>query len=638
MAVIDSGIAWDHVALGGGFGPGYRVVGGWDFAENDSNPYDDGPVGYHGTHVAGLLGGNADQVQGIAPGSDIVGLRVFDDMGGSELAWIESALQWVHDNQNTFESPITTVNLSIGAALSDANRIEASEMLGDELQQLRDDGILVFAAAGNFYGTEQAEGDNQILFPASDPSVVAISSVDASGNLSDFAQRQSGILATQGENINSSVPDHVLGWDGNVNDFASLDGTSMATPQVAGASMLIRQAMLDAGLEPTAEQVLQRLEQAAVERTDSDTGQTYRTVDLQQAIESIQGEGRDSSTQNETTQETSSEPIKTIDHFIGSVESEKITLDLRDGIKLSAGSEVYNIQSGSSGNPFVIDVGGGADSIHIIGSEASERLLARPNSALGEASSIATNNYEIELRGFEEIRFDGGGGFDRATMYDSSGDDKLTSQAEQVIIDGVGFRFEVNQVPRSYVHATAGGSDTAFLFDSVGDDELTIRPQFSSVRGASTFQLAYGFEEVYAFASNGGNDIAEIYDSLGDDTLSVSASRTMITGPDYQVIARGFGSVVGYANAGGDDLANLYSSQIESDWSVTSDMVQLTSDDGATRVARGFERVAAFEQFQPIELGGAQIRSLIADADERRELAELEANATRSVFDQLGAS
>jgi hypothetical protein len=45
VVVIDSGIAYDHVALGGGLGKAYRVVGGWDFAENDANPYDDGPAG-----------------------------------------------------------------------------------------------------------------------------------------------------------------------------------------------------------------------------------------------------------------------------------------------------------------------------------------------------------------------------------------------------------------------------------------------------------------------------------------------------------------------------------------------------------------------------------------------------------------
>ena len=56
VAVIDSGIAYDHTALGGGFGANHRVVGGWDFAENDANPYDDGPAGFHGTHVAGIIG------------------------------------------------------------------------------------------------------------------------------------------------------------------------------------------------------------------------------------------------------------------------------------------------------------------------------------------------------------------------------------------------------------------------------------------------------------------------------------------------------------------------------------------------------------------------------------------------------
>ena len=101
VAVIDSGVAYDHIALGEGFGPGYRVVGGWDFAEEDANPYDDGPSGYHGTHVAGLLAGQSDDFSGVAPGADIVSLRVFDDAGNGQLEWIESALQWVYQTKTT---------------------------------------------------------------------------------------------------------------------------------------------------------------------------------------------------------------------------------------------------------------------------------------------------------------------------------------------------------------------------------------------------------------------------------------------------------------------------------------------------------------------------------------------------------
>src|SRR5206468_6337446 len=81
VAVIDSGIAYDHPALGGGLGTNYRVVGGWDFAENDANPYDDGPAGSHGTHVAGIIGSTDSRNPGVATGVDLVSLRVFDDQG-----------------------------------------------------------------------------------------------------------------------------------------------------------------------------------------------------------------------------------------------------------------------------------------------------------------------------------------------------------------------------------------------------------------------------------------------------------------------------------------------------------------------------------------------------------------------------
>ena len=82
MVVIDTGIAYDHLALGGGFGAGYRVVGGFDFTEEyDADPYDDGPMGSHGTHVAGIIASSDGTNPGVAPGVDLVALRVFNDDG-----------------------------------------------------------------------------------------------------------------------------------------------------------------------------------------------------------------------------------------------------------------------------------------------------------------------------------------------------------------------------------------------------------------------------------------------------------------------------------------------------------------------------------------------------------------------------
>ena len=136
VAIIDSGIAFDHFALGGGFGEDYRVVGGYDFAEDDANPYDDGPAGFHGTHVAGIVASDAEGNRGVASGVDLVGLRVFDDNGIGNLEWVEQALQWVHENQNSFENPITTVNLSLGVEFNGFETPEDWAILDDELAQL----------------------------------------------------------------------------------------------------------------------------------------------------------------------------------------------------------------------------------------------------------------------------------------------------------------------------------------------------------------------------------------------------------------------------------------------------------------------------------------------------------------------
>ena len=232
VAVIDSGIAWDHVALGQGYGPGYRVVGGWDFTEeNDSQPYDDGPAGFHGTHVTGIIASDDPAHPGVAPDVDLVALRVFNDLGEGRLEWIESALQWVQQHQRDFENPITTVNISIGTSWN-ADVLPEWASLEDELQQLRADGILVTASAGNSF---QELNNLGLSYPASSPYVLPVASVDSDGQLSDFSQRNQSILAAPGSNIISTIPDHVLGRDGVVNDFSPASGTSMAAPYVAGA-------------------------------------------------------------------------------------------------------------------------------------------------------------------------------------------------------------------------------------------------------------------------------------------------------------------------------------------------------------------------------------------------------------------
>ena len=285
VAVIDSGIAWDHVALGKGFGAGYRIVGGWDFTEeNDANPYDDGPSGYHGTHVAGIIGSDDATRTGVAPDVDLVALRVFNDAGQGNMGWVEKALQWVHSNRNTFENPITTVNLSLGSTWN-SNAVPDWATLEDELKVLHDEGIVVTASAGNSFKSTNAPG---LSYPAASSYVLPVASVDDNGQLSDFSQRSDRVLAAPGRGILSSVPDHFLGRDGKVDDFAMATGTSMAAPYVAGASVLVRQAMEMAGWSNiTSDSIAQHLHNTADSVFDSITKASYDRLDLQQAIDAI---------------------------------------------------------------------------------------------------------------------------------------------------------------------------------------------------------------------------------------------------------------------------------------------------------------------------------------------------------------
>lgn len=285
VVVIDSGIAYDHYALGGGLGSGYRVVGGFDFtAERDADPYDDGPFGSHGTHVAGILGSSDRTNPGVAPGVDLVGLRVFDDDGRGEFAWVEQALRWVHTHRSDFPNPITAVNLSLGASWNSGG-VPGWATLEDELARLEADGIVITVAAGNSFTTDQQPG---LTYPAVSPHVVPVASVDNNGLLSYFSQRDRRVIAAPGRSVRSTVPDYVGNRNGIDDDFARYSGTSMAAPYVAGASVLLRQAYEFVGVTDVSQDTLYNLMVNTADSVyDPVTAASYRRLNLDRALDAI---------------------------------------------------------------------------------------------------------------------------------------------------------------------------------------------------------------------------------------------------------------------------------------------------------------------------------------------------------------
>ncbi|MGB7159561.1 MAG: S8 family serine peptidase [Tepidisphaeraceae bacterium] len=236
VAVIDTGINYGLPQLGGGIGPGFKVLGGHDFVDGDDQPIDSGG---HGTAVAAAVAGSPWTVggvtyQGIAPEANLVALRITKG-GPFGDAVIEAALQWVIEHREEFN--ITVVNMSIG----DSNKFNEThrDPKSDELKELARLGVFVAVASGNSNdGLEPPIHQDGISSPAADPNSFAVGAVDDGDVIADFAQR--------GTELDLLAPGVQVVLPGLHGGFEAMDGTSFASPMVAGAAALIKQLDLSA--------------------------------------------------------------------------------------------------------------------------------------------------------------------------------------------------------------------------------------------------------------------------------------------------------------------------------------------------------------------------------------------------------
>jgi subtilisin family serine protease len=146
VAVIDTGVDYDHPDLGGGFGPGFRVEKGFDFVGDAFNngtidtptpdPDPDDCNG-HGTHVAGIIGANGG-LKGVAPAVTFNAYRVFGCEGTTTSEIMLDAMELAARDR------VDVVNMSIGSALQWPQYPTAQA--ADRLVRR---GIVVVASAGN---------------------------------------------------------------------------------------------------------------------------------------------------------------------------------------------------------------------------------------------------------------------------------------------------------------------------------------------------------------------------------------------------------------------------------------------------------------------------------------------------------
>ncbi|HEY3714366.1 MAG TPA: S8 family serine peptidase [Jatrophihabitantaceae bacterium] len=157
VAVVDTGIDYTHPDLGGGFGRGYKVVGGYDFVNGDADPMDDNG---HGTHVAGIVAGEGTRT-GVAPKAELTAYKVLDSSGNGYESTVIAGLEAAVATDNPHRADIVNMSLS-GPSTVDDPLEQASENAIHA-------GVVVVAAAGN-----DGPGESTVGSPAEAPDVLAV--------------------------------------------------------------------------------------------------------------------------------------------------------------------------------------------------------------------------------------------------------------------------------------------------------------------------------------------------------------------------------------------------------------------------------------------------------------------------------
>lgn len=219
VAIIDTGCQTNHPDLAG------RIVGGRNFTSDyskDPNKYEDNNG--HGTHVAGTIAAieNNAGVVGAAPLVKLLIVKVLDKNGSGSYQNIIDGINYATSWRGNGGEKVRVISMSLGGP-SDVAKLH------DAVKNAVANNIMVVCAAGN-------EGDNnsktnEYSYPAAYSESIAVGAVDFNKKMAQFSNSNDNVdLVAPGVGILSTY----IGGK-----YATLSGTSMATPHVSGAAALI---------------------------------------------------------------------------------------------------------------------------------------------------------------------------------------------------------------------------------------------------------------------------------------------------------------------------------------------------------------------------------------------------------------
>jgi subtilisin family serine protease len=214
VAVLDTGVNYDHAELSSDVGVGLSFIG---FSSTLFYMDDHG----HGTHVAGIITatGLRTNTKGVAPDAEIWAAKVCDSSGSCWESDIAKAIEHVVDEEI---SRIISISLGGGGT---AGPNCNNDYLAKKVNWATDQGVVVVAAAGNT--------GNLVTSPGCASGAIAVGAVNQDDYVASFSGRGKALdIVAPGVNIYSTVLN---------GGYASWSGTSMATPMVSGTVALLLQ-------------------------------------------------------------------------------------------------------------------------------------------------------------------------------------------------------------------------------------------------------------------------------------------------------------------------------------------------------------------------------------------------------------
>ncbi|MEK7493861.1 MAG: S8 family peptidase [Patescibacteria group bacterium] len=203
IGIIDTGISTTHPDLAGNIKGGVSEVA-YTFSWNDDNG--------HGSHVAGVVAAlnNTVGVVGGVSSANLYSIKVLDRNGSGYLSDVIDGIDWAVANG------MQVVNISLGTTAD-------VQSLHDAVIRAHNAGVVVVAAAGNSGGS--------VIYPAAYSEAIAVAATDFSNSAPYWSSRGPEVdLAAPGVNIYST-------YKGT--KYATLSGTSMASPHVASAAAFV---------------------------------------------------------------------------------------------------------------------------------------------------------------------------------------------------------------------------------------------------------------------------------------------------------------------------------------------------------------------------------------------------------------